>query len=110
MESKVIQMRINPHKEPLVYNYLKKLEFEGSGEKGYENKKIVEIIRAWVHLMDMYDETDNIKLAMTLARGIASPPSIKTEDEVVFDDADENEEDFLALLQSAKDKVQKENQ
>lgn len=101
MESKKLQMQINPHKEPSVYAYLKKLEFEGHGEKGYENKKIIEIIRAWVNLMDLYDETDTIRLAMLLARGGASPAVADVHPAV----EDDNDDDYMAVLNSARQRA-----
>lgn len=111
-------MSINPTKEPAVYQFVKRLEAEGGGEKGYENRKIQEALRAWVNLMEMYNETDTMKLAMLLARGIPTPisesatPSVNTvqndtkEPTMTYEEIDPNEGDYLALLANTQAKAQ----
>lgn len=105
-------MLINPTKAPEAYQLVKRWETEGAGEKGYENKKILEILHAWSHLMELYGVTDTMKLAMLLARGTAVPvqaipvqhaiepePKERRErSEETIQEADQNDQDYLALL------------
>ncbi|QWH75338.1 hypothetical protein EXW59_00025 (plasmid) [Bacillus mycoides] len=115
MEPKKLQMSINPTKTPEAYQLVKRWENEGSGEKGYENKKILEVLNAWSNLMELHGVKDTMKLAMLLARGNAAPiksilseigyqkeeesisSSEKTEG-VMTEEVDPNEEDYLAIL------------
>ncbi|MEI4615997.1 hypothetical protein [Bacillus cereus] len=112
MESKKLQMLINPTKAPEAYQLVKRWETEGAGEKGYENKKILEILHAWSHLMELYGVTDTMKLAMLLARGTAvpvqaipvqhaiepEPKELRERSEETIQEADQNDQDYLALL------------
>ncbi|PEQ06757.1 hypothetical protein [Bacillus toyonensis] len=115
MEPKKLQMSINPTKTPEAYHLVKRWENEGSGEKGYENKKILEVLNAWSNLMELHGVTDTMKLAMLLARGNSAPiqsvsneiryrkeeesvsSSEKTKDGVT-EEEDPNDEDYLAIL------------
>ncbi|MGE6619660.1 hypothetical protein [Bacillus mycoides] len=115
MELKKLQMSINPTKTPEAYQLVKRWENEGSGEKGYENKKILEVLNAWSNLMELHGVKDTMKLAMLLARGNMAPitsilsgieyqkeeesisSSEKTEG-VMTEEVDPNEEDYLAIL------------
>lgn len=118
MEPKKLQMSINPIKAPEAYQLVKRWEKEGSGEKGYENKKIQEVLAAWSNLMELHGVTDTMKLAMLLARGVPAPvssiqqTSTQTEDTVltspdpVEEEIDPNEEDYLALLAGVQAKAQ----
>ncbi|EOQ00421.1 hypothetical protein [Bacillus cereus] len=126
MENKRLQMKINSIKEPTVYRFVKQLEKEGCNEKGYENKKILDILNAWIHLTDIYKETDTMKLAMLLARGGQAPQIDRTvnesetvEKEIVEEvkgiekeQVDPNEQDYLAMLAGVKQKARqkRENQ
>lgn len=123
MEPKKLQMSINPIKSPEAYQLVKRWEKEGSGEKGYENKKIQEVLTAWANLMELHGVTDTMKLAMLLARGVPAPisnvqqssvqpeetlgNSISTSDSVE-EEPDPHEQDYLALLASAQAKTQKQ--
>ncbi|OUB39975.1 hypothetical protein [Bacillus thuringiensis] len=127
MELKKLQMSINPIKTPEAYQLVKRWENEGSGEKGYENKKILEVLNAWSNLMELHGVKDTMKLAMLLARGNAAPitsilsgieyqkeeesisSSEKTEG-VMTEEVDPNEEDYLAILAGvqAKAKVKRD--
>ena len=115
MEPKKLQMSINPTKTPEAYQLVKRWENEGSGEKGYENKKILEVLNAWSNLMELHGVTDTMKLAMLLARGNSAPiQSVsneiryrKEEESVSFsentkdgvtEEEDPNDEDYLAIL------------
>ena len=115
MEPKKLQMSINPTKTPEAYQLVKRWENEGSGEKGYENKKILEVLNAWSNLMELHGVTDTMKLAMLLARGNSAPiQSVsneiryqKEEESVsssentkdgVTEEEDPNDEDYLAIL------------
>ncbi len=120
-------MSINPIKTPEAYQLVKRWENEGSGEKGYENKKILEVLNAWSNLMELHGVKDTMKLAMLLARGNAAPitsilsgieyqkeeesisSSEKTEG-VMTEEVDPNEEDYLAILAGvqAKAKVKRD--
>ncbi|PGV98342.1 hypothetical protein COD86_05190 [Bacillus cereus] len=118
MEPKKLQMSINPIKAPEAYQLVKRWEKEGSGEKGYENKKIQEVLTAWSNLMELHGVTDTMKLAMLLARGVPAPissiqqTSTQTEETVltspdsVEEEIDPNEEDYLALLAGVQAKAQ----
>ncbi|MCU5571112.1 hypothetical protein OCA42_14580 [Bacillus cereus] len=128
MENKRLQMKINSIKEPTVYRFVKQLEKEGCNEKGYENKKILDILNAWIHLTDIYKEKDTMKLAMLLARGGQTPQinhtvneseSETVEKEIVeevkgieTEQVDPNEQDYLAMLAGVKQKARqkRENQ
>lgn len=118
MEPKKLQMSINPAKAPEAYQLVKRWEKEGSGEKGYENKKIQEVLTAWSNLMELHGVTDNMKLAMLLARGISVPMSVEQEispqkqetpiikeEPVMNVETDPNEQDYLAILASAQAKA-----
>lgn len=118
MEPKKLQMSINPIKAPEAYELVKRWEVEAGGEKGYENKKIQEVLAAWSNLMEMHGVTDTMKLAMLLARGTAVPASVPLvqdiknievsqqendvyQDELVGEE-DPNEMDYMALLANAQ--------
>lgn len=118
MEPKKLQMSINPIKAPEAYQLVKRWEKEGSGEKGYENKKIQEVLTAWSNLMELHGVTDTMKLAMLLARGVPAPISsiqqtstqtektVLTSSDSVEEEIDPNEEDYLALLAGVQAKAQ----
>jgi predicted nucleic acid-binding protein len=120
MEPKKLQMSINPIKAPEAYQLVKRWEKEGSGEKGYENKKIQEVLTAWSNLMELHGITDTMKLAMLLARGVPTPISttehtnVQTEEnttisqtENIKEETDPHDQDYLAILASAQAKVKK---
>ncbi len=114
-------MSINPIKAPEAYQLVKRWEKEGSGEKGYENKKIQEVLIAWSNLMELYGVTDTMKLAMLLARGGPAPisneehkassihpPEVPTgpaNDPIIEEEIDPNEEDYLAILAGVQQKA-----
>ncbi|MDK7480957.1 hypothetical protein ACS2BX_25695 [Bacillus cereus group sp. BceL300] len=123
MELKKLQMQINAAKAPGAYQLVKRWEEEGGGEKGYEAKKIQDVLSAWSNLSEMYGTNDIMKLAMMLAQGKSAPAAqvtavepTSTEETYVeeetekVEEVDPNEGDYLAIIAGAKKRAEEQRE